>query len=73
MSVTRLPSLTQSTEKPPSLEFVGVAYSFFRNKVVSCFRDTLVYAMSASMEGLPHVTELLSEVVLSPRITEEEV
>ena len=36
-------------------------------------RDTLIYAMSASMAGLPDVVELLSEAVLQPVIAEQEV
>jgi len=36
-------------------------------------RDTLIYATSSSIPGLPFVVDLLSEVVLRPQITEEEV
>lgn len=36
-------------------------------------RDTLIYAVSAAVDGLAEVTELLSEVTLKPRITDDEV
>lgn len=36
-------------------------------------RDTLIYAVSASTDGLPVVVDLLSEVVLRPKVTEDEV
>ena len=36
-------------------------------------RDTLIYAVSAESSGLPQVVELLSEVVLRPKIAQEEV
>lgn len=36
-------------------------------------RDTLIYATSSSIHGLPFVIDLLSEVVLRPQITEEEL
>jgi len=36
-------------------------------------RDTLIYAMSASTTGLPDVVHLLSEAVLRPLLTEQEV
>jgi len=38
-----------------------------------CHRDTLIYATSSSVRGLPFVVDLLSEVVLQPQITDEEV
>jgi len=37
------------------------------------FRDTLIYAVSASTDGLPVAVDLLSEVVLRPKVTEDEV
>ena len=37
------------------------------------YRDTLIYAISANSDGLEEVTELLSEVVLRPEITSQEV
>jgi processing peptidase subunit alpha len=36
-------------------------------------RDTLIYAVSANTNGLPFVVDLLSEVLLRPRITPLEV
>ena len=36
-------------------------------------RDHLIYAASASSKSLSEVTELMSEVVLKPKITENEV
>ncbi|KAK3586726.1 hypothetical protein CHS0354_017524 [Potamilus streckersoni] len=36
-------------------------------------RDTLVYAMSAETHGLPTVLEILSEVVLRPEFTDQEL
>jgi len=36
-------------------------------------RDTLIYATSSSIDGLPFVVDLLSEVVLRPQITDQEV
>lgn len=36
-------------------------------------RDVLIYAASASVDGVSEVTELLSEVVLRPKISAEEV
>ncbi|ESN93385.1 hypothetical protein HELRODRAFT_186101 [Helobdella robusta] len=36
-------------------------------------RDTLIYAVSASADGLPDVVELLSQVTLKPSITNEEI
>lgn len=38
-----------------------------------CFRDTLIYAASAETTGLPAVMNILSEVVLRPNITDNEV
>ncbi|XP_033103370.1 mitochondrial-processing peptidase subunit alpha-like [Anneissia japonica] len=35
-------------------------------------RDTMVYGISAEREGLPEVIDILSEVVLRPRITDAE-
>jgi len=36
-------------------------------------RDTFVYAASAERHGLDIVTQVLSDIVLRPQITEEEV
>lgn len=36
-------------------------------------RDTFVYAASAERNGLDQVTEVLSEVVLRPKFTSDEV
>ncbi|RWS03327.1 mitochondrial-processing peptidase subunit alpha-like protein [Dinothrombium tinctorium] len=36
-------------------------------------RDTLIYAASVETKGLESVVRMLSEVILSPRITEEEI
>ncbi|XP_064649104.1 mitochondrial-processing peptidase subunit alpha-like [Lineus longissimus] len=36
-------------------------------------RDTLIYAVSAARKGLSSVVNLLSEVVLRPKLTEEEI
>ena len=36
-------------------------------------RDTFVYAASAERRGLDIVTQVLSDIVLRPQITEEEV
>ena len=36
-------------------------------------RDTLIYAVSANMNGLADVMDILSEVVLRPRIKAQEV
>jgi len=40
---------------------------------VFTYRDTLIYATSSSTSGLPFVVDLLSEVVLRPQITDDEV
>ena len=50
----------------------------WRVNVFSCvvfmfWRDTVIYAVSASMDGLPEVVDILSDVVLRPKITPEEV
>ena len=36
-------------------------------------RDTFVYAASAERHGLDKVTEVLGDIVLRPKITEDEV
>ncbi|XP_014233207.1 mitochondrial-processing peptidase subunit alpha [Trichogramma pretiosum] len=36
-------------------------------------RDTFIYAASAEIKGLDQVTEILGDIVLRPRITEDEV
>lgn len=36
-------------------------------------RDTLIYAMSAKTTSLPSIIEILSEVVLKPKLTQEEI
>ena len=40
--------------------------------VFTC-RDTLIYAVSANRKGLPAVVDLLSEVTLTPNITDDEL
>ena len=48
---------------------------FFYNAYFLCFscRDTLIYATSVEATGMKDAVEVLSEVVLRPMITEEEV
>ena len=36
-------------------------------------RDSLIYAMSANRNGLEEVVDILSEVILRPKITDDEV
>lgn len=63
--------LSISIEKCKICEKLVLTFNFFPNPYVN--RDAIIYGASCFTSGLPTVMKVLSEGVLQPRLTDQEV
>lgn len=55
------------------LSYYNIILLFVCNNLFSCYRDVVLYAASANRKYVDNIIKVLADVVLRPRITEDEV